>query len=228
MEGKSAAMHNAAHINGGIWQALYAAGKGDLRYPNDVLVRLGARLFNRERDRRILDFGFGTGANLLHFAGLGYEVHGVEISEHATARTRQRLHAARLRAGLHLIGAEDPLPFEGGYFDVVYAWQVLYYSDGDTWQRKVKEMERVTRRGGLILVATAAPGDVSQVEAEPLGDFVYRSTVAGQEGCILTIPEREALQQFFPGRQLEIGEFGLQYAATRSRHWVITYRMSSP
>ena len=71
-------MHNAAHINGGIWQALYAAGKGDLRYPNDVLVRLGARLFNRERDRRILDFGFGTGANLLHFAGLGYEVHGVE------------------------------------------------------------------------------------------------------------------------------------------------------
>ena len=66
---------------------------------------------------------------------------------------------------------------------------------------KVKEMERVTRRGGLILVATAAPGDVSQVEAEPLGDFVYRSTVAGQEGCVLTIPEREALQQFFPGRQ---------------------------
>jgi len=227
MEGRPTAPHNADQLNSRVWQALYAAGKNDLRYPDDALVRLSARLFDRGRDRRILDLGFGTGANLLHLAGLGYEVHGVEISEHATARTRQRLQAARLRADLHLIGTEDPLPFEDGYFDVVYAWQVLYYSDGDTWQRKVKEMERVTRRGGLILVATAAPGDVSQVEAEPLGDFVYRSTVADQKGCILTIPEREALPQFFPGRQLEIGEFGLQYGATRSRHWVITYRMSN-
>ena len=211
-----------------MWQSLYAAEKSDLRYPNDALVRL-APVFSIVSETG----GFWTsdsapGPNLLHFAGEGYEVHGVEISEHATARTRQRLHAARLRADLRLIGAEDPLPFEGGYFDVVYAWQVLYYSDGDTWRDKVKEMERVTRRGGLILVATAAPGDVSQMEAEPLGDFVYRSTVAGQEGCVLTIPEREALQRFFPGRKLEIGEFGLQYGATRSRHWVITYRVSSP
>ncbi len=228
MDGRPTALHNAAHVNSRVWRALYAAGKNDLRYPNDALVRLSAQLFDRERDRRILDFGFGTGANLLHFAGEGYEVHGVEISEHATARTRQRLQDAGLCADLRLIGAEDPLPFESGYFDVVYAWQVLYYSDGDTWQRKVKEMERVTRSGGLILVATAAPGDVSQLQAEPLGDFAYRSTVAGQEGCVVTIPEREALQQFFPGRQLEIGEFGLQYGVTRSRHWVITYRVSSP
>ena len=28
------------------WQALYAEGKNDLIYPNDVLVRIGARLFN--------------------------------------------------------------------------------------------------------------------------------------------------------------------------------------
>jgi SAM-dependent methyltransferase len=217
-------MHNAAQVNSRVWQALYAAGRSDLQYPNDVLVRLSTRLFNRERDRRILDFGFGTGANLLHFAGEGYEVYGVEVSEHATARTRQRFETAGLRAELRLIGAEDPLPFEDGYFDVIYAWQVLYYSDRDAWQCKVKELERVTRRGGLILVATAAPGDVSQLQAEPLGDFVYRSNVAGQEGCILTIPEREALPQLFPGRQLEIGEFGFQYGATRTRHWVITYR----
>ena len=163
-----------------------------------------------------------------HLAGEGYASWGRDIGTPLPRAPDGRLDAARLRADLRLIGAEDPLPFESGYFDVVYAWQVLYYSDGDTWRDKVKEMERVTRRGGLILVATAAPGDVSQVEAEPLGDFVYRSTVAGQEGCVLTIPEREALQRFFPGRKLEIGEFGLQYGATRSRHWVITYRVSSP
>jgi SAM-dependent methyltransferase len=219
------AMHNAAQINSRVWRTLYATGRNDLQYPNDVLVRLSARLFNRARDRRILDFGFGTGANLLHVAGQGYEVYGVEISEHALARTRQRLEAAGLGAELRLIGAEDPLPFEDGHFDVIYAWQVLYYSDLQTWQRKVKEMERVTKRGGLILVATAAPGDVSQLEAEPLGDSVYRSIVSEQEGCILTIPEREALADFFPGRQIEIGEFGFKYGATRTRHWIISYRM---
>jgi hypothetical protein len=33
----------ASLINAGVWRRLYAAGGNDLRYPNDVLVRLGAR-----------------------------------------------------------------------------------------------------------------------------------------------------------------------------------------
>jgi SAM-dependent methyltransferase len=214
-----------SQINASAWRNLYSEGKGDLRYPSDVLVRLGARLLRKDRDRRILDFGFGTGANLLHFAAQGFETYGVEISQHAVARTMERLRAAALSGELHLIEAGQRLPFADGMFDVVYAWQVLYYHSREDWKSAVGELERVTRKGGLIVAATAAPGDISQVKAEPLGNDMYRSKVPGQEGCILTIPERDALAEFFPGRPIEVGEFGFQFGGETSRHWVITYRM---
>jgi hypothetical protein len=79
--------------------------------------------------------------------------------------------------------------------------------------------------GALTLVATAAPGDVAQTDSTPIEEFAYRlSSTTGQEGCIVTIPDREALPRFFPGRDLEIGEFGLKAHGTSARHWIVTYR----
>ncbi len=216
----------ADRANSAVWRRLYSQGKNDLRYPNELLVRLGARLFDTGGQRRVLDFGFGTGANLLHFAHAGYEVHGVEISEHAVARAKERLADASLTGDLVLTDAGAPLPYSDGYFDVAYAWQVICYQSKDSWRQTVRELERVTRPGGFVVVATAAPGDISQVEAESLGDDVYRSKVSGQEGCLLTIPGRDSLTDLFRGRHIEVGEFGFRYAGTASRHWVITYRKS--
>jgi SAM-dependent methyltransferase len=211
--------------NSGVWQRLYAQGKNDLRYPNDVLVRLGARLLRKDHDRKILDLGFGTGANLVHFASQGFEMHGVEISAHALARAQERLGIAGLSADLRLIEVGQRLPYPDGFFDVVYSWQMLYYNSREGWKSTISELERVARRGGLVMLATAAPGDISQVEAESLGDHMYRSRVPDQEGCILTIPDRGALAELFRGRPIEIGEFGFQIGSTTSRYWIITYRM---
>jgi SAM-dependent methyltransferase len=213
--------------NAKVWQKLYSEGKNDLHYPSDVLVRIGARCFDLTQDKKILDFGFGTGANLIHFAGLGFEMYGVEVSEHAMARTQERLRAAGLRAELHLIRPGEALSFPSGTFDVVYAWQVIYYSDEAGYRFTVGELERVTRPGGLIIVATAAPGDASYLQAEPLGHDVYRSTVPGQEGCIVTIPEKHELAGYFRGRQLEIGDFGFQFGDRAAHFWIVMYRMPS-
>lgn len=221
----SPALEPAGEVNARVWRGLYAAGGNDLRYPSDVLVRLGFRLMRTDRDRRVLDFGFGTGANLLHFAGQGLEVHGVEVSEHALKRTRQRLESAGLAAQLQLIEVGQPLPYAAGYFDVAYAWHVLYYNDREGWSRAVRELERVTKPGGLIIIAIAAPGDVSQLQAESLGNHLYRSRVPGQEGCVLLIPDRQGLDALFPGRPIEVGEFGFSFAGLLARYWIITYRM---
>lgn len=216
--------HQAEHVNAAVWQRLYSEGRNDLRYPSDVLVRIGVRLLDKNRHRRLLDFGFGTGANLLHFAAQGFETSGVEISEHALARAQERLRDARLSGDLRLIKPGERLPFADSHFDVAYAWQVLYYNDRNGWASAVAELERVTKPGGLIIVATAAPGDISQVEAEPLGNSLYRSKVPGQEGCVLLIPDVQALSELFPGRQIEIGEFGFRFAGATAHHWIITYR----
>jgi len=215
----------AAHTNASIWDSVYANGGGDLRYPNDVLVRLAARLVGDRRDMRILDYGFGTGANLVHFATQGHQVSGVEVSGHALSLARERLGDMGLTGDLRLVRVGDSLPFDDSSFDLVYAWQVIYYNDREGWSSTVRELERVTRPEGRIVIATAAPGDISELEAEPLGNYMYRSRVAGQQGCIVTIPDKDSLASMFPGRAVEIGEFGLRFGAIMSRHWIVSYRM---
>ncbi len=190
--------------NPDVWRRLYAEGKNDLRYPNDVLVRLGSRLFSKKHDRRLLDFGFGTGANLLHFASQGFEIHGVEISEHALARARERLLAASLSCDLHLIEVGQRLPFPDGFFDVVYAWQMLYYNNRDGWMSTVGELERVTRKDGLVIIATAAPGDISQVEAEPLAITCIAPKLRTKKDVFSRFRTGRRLLIFFPAGRLKL------------------------
>jgi SAM-dependent methyltransferase len=216
---------NAVEFNSSMWRNLYSEGKNDLRYPNEVLVRLGAQLFDPSCDRRIFDFGFGTGANLLHFAERGFDMHGVEVSEHALSITKQRLTARGRSADLRLVAAGERLPFDDSFFNVTYAWHVIYYNDVAGWRATVCELERITAPGGLIIVATAAPGDVAQADGEPLGNHMYKSRAANQVGCIVTVPDRRSLRRLFPGRRLQIGEFGFRFGPTRTRQWIVCYRM---
>lgn len=206
-----------------VWKTLYAAGKNDLRYPNDVLVRVGYRYLNPDLHKKVLDFGFGTGANLLHFTRLGFQMSGIEISEHAIEVARDRLNEGGTLADLKLYRPGTPLPYEADFFDAIIAWQVLYYNDWESLAFAVSELERVLRPGGLFIAATAAPGDISQKIAEPIGDALFCSQVPGQEGCVLVIPEQQDLSRFFLGRKLEVGEFGYRIGETVARHWIVVF-----
>jgi SAM-dependent methyltransferase len=219
---------SAVQRNATIWENLYAGGGNDLRYPSETLVRLLARQLRGQSALRVLDFGCGTGANLAHVASLGHEVAGVEVSSSAIDLARARLESQRLSCRIEWVAPGAALPYPDGVFDLLIAWQVLYYNDRGGWAAAVRELERVARPGALIVIATAAPGDVSQLESEPLGGGEYRSQVAGQEGCVLTIPDRHELGALFPGRELDVGEFGSILNGTRTRHWVVTYRMPAP
>jgi len=129
-----------------------------------------------------------------------------------------------LSAELHLIRADEPLNFPSGAFDVVYAWQVICYSDKAGWRFIVNELERVTRAGGLTIIATVAPGDIFQLQSQGLGNSMYRLLIPGQEGCTITIPEKHELADYFPGRQLNIGDFGFEFGGRATHYWIVMYR----
>lgn len=216
-------MIDGVRKNQEVWESLYKSNKADLLYPSDALIRLTNYWFRDLKPRKVLDYGFGTAANLIYLVNKGLEVSGLEISDEAIRIAKSRLEDRHLSADLRLTSEGAILPWEGGYFDAVIAWQVLSYNDWDGWRHALSEIDRLLKVGGVFICAIAAPGDISQVNSRSLGNCLYLSGVGGQEGLVLLIPTKKMLQKCFPGWSIDVGKVEYEFCGVVSKHWIITY-----
>lgn len=95
---------------------------------------------------RILDIGCGTGANLEMLSQFG-EAEGVDVSDDALQFCQEK--GLRVQKGL-----AEKLPFQDETFDITTALDVIEHLDDDI--AGLKEMFRVTRRGGYSLIFVPA------------------------------------------------------------------------
>ncbi len=95
---------------------------------------------------KILDVGCGTGANLEMLAQFG-EAEGVDVSDDALDFCRQKGLKAKK-------GLAETLPYPDETFDLTTALDVVEHLDDDI--AGLKEMFRVTKRGGYSLIFVPA------------------------------------------------------------------------
>ena len=107
---------------------------------------LGERL---RRAHRILDAGCGTGGNLRWLARHG-QAHGVDLSSEAMRFCKQRHLTTVARASVL------DLPYRNETFDLVTSFDVIYHLDVSDDVAALRELTRVTRRGGAVLVRVPA------------------------------------------------------------------------
>lgn len=98
--------------------------------------------------RRILDAGCGTGWNLQDLSTFG-DTYGIDLSPLAVITTKRR--GGRVVQG-NLLG----LPYASSSFDVVTSFDVLYHAWIQDDAQAVRELARVLKPGGLMLVKTPA------------------------------------------------------------------------
>src|SRR5262245_27561020 len=98
--------------------------------------------------RRILDAGCGTGWNLQDLGTFG-RTFGVDLSPLAAITTQRR--GGRVTQGDVL-----QLPFASASFDVVTSFDVLYHAWVKSDDHAVRELARVLRPGGLMLLKVPA------------------------------------------------------------------------
>lgn len=99
-------------------------------------------------ERRILDAGCGTGWNLQDLEAFG-DTYGVDLSPLAVITTRRR--GGRVAQGNLL-----ELPYLSSSFDVVTSFDVLYHAWISDDAQAVRELTRVLKPGGLILIKNPA------------------------------------------------------------------------
>jgi SAM-dependent methyltransferase len=132
------------------WERLFLAIQGGARRARMSILRHVLTL--EHPTARVLEVGIGDGENL-RFLPESWEVYGIDI-----ARTQLVACARRFPSMVgRLAWAEaEQLPFPDATFDACYSiGGFTYYNDHAT---ALKEMRRVTRGGGPVVVADENPG----------------------------------------------------------------------
>ncbi len=103
---------------------------------------------------KVLDVATGTGAQALAFAESGCAVTGVDLSEAMLDVARHKRNAAKVSFQQADAVA---LPFADGSFDAACVSFALHEMPSSIRERVVREMARVTRSGGSVIVVDYAP-----------------------------------------------------------------------
>lgn len=121
----------------------------------DDFADVELRHINPRPGWQALDVGCGPGrlAQMLHHHGTGYV--GLERSAGLVREARSRTDAAFVQ------GDAGALPFAEAQFDLVMAMGVLYHLRD--WQGALREMRRVTRPGGRVVLSTSGPDAMRRI-----------------------------------------------------------------
>ena len=148
-----------ANPNKALWE------KGDFTRIAETMRQSGDELVDTlgiQPGLKVLDLGCGDGTTALPAAEYGADVLGVDIAENLVAAGNARAEAAGLE-NLHFLAgdASDLASLRDGSFDLVVSiFGAMFAPRPDAVAR---EMVRVTRPGGRIVMGNWIPGDPTLV-----------------------------------------------------------------
>lgn len=160
------------------------------------------------RSGKGLEMGCGKGRNCIFLAGSAYTMDGFDFSRHAIEESKRRAAETNLqdRVTFHVMDATLPWEFPDGQFN--FAVDCFASTDIESGEGRVaaaREMHRVLRSGGYLLVYAASSDDtyhteiIAQSPGEELHTFVHPRT--GKFEKIFSLTELQKLYQ--PFRLLE-------------------------
>ena len=127
------------------------------------------RFFHAYTDGNLLDFGCGDG-QFLHLASkYCAKAYGVDVSEHAIEKARDRFPELEFE----IFQTEKGIPYANNYFDTVSAIEVLEHILDI--EAVLEELNRVLKPGGHLLITTTELTRLKTVliAARYLDDYFY-------------------------------------------------------
>ena len=192
----------------------------------------------------VLDIGCGPGGWVLEWA-YAYphlQATGIDVSQGMIDYANALARANGLdNAQFHVANAMDPLGFPDASFDLVNARQVEGAIPTAAWPAMIKEMVRVSRRGGIIRLTSVEWGGVTNSTAYQTlhglmvrgfkrvglnhipGERMYGATVMLRRylrdaGCV-NIQERPSIMDFSAGSE---------FYQPMTQQWVIVFELVEP
>jgi ubiquinone/menaquinone biosynthesis C-methylase UbiE len=122
----------------------------------DGLRHIGMKMYPAKPGMKVLEVGCGTGTNLMLYRQAGCFVYGID-------RSPSMLEIARTKLGEEAevqLGDALNMPYQDDFFDLVMAMFALHEMPGEIRPLVMREMIRVTKQEGRILIMDYHPGPI--------------------------------------------------------------------
>jgi SAM-dependent methyltransferase len=129
------------------WERLFLTLQGGQRLARRAILRH----LPQTENARVLEVGIGDGDNL-PWLPRRWEVIGVDI---ARSRMAECVYRFPFQAGRLVLAEAEALPFDDGSFDACFT--VGGFNFFGDHERALREMRRVAKPGGVVIVADEAP-----------------------------------------------------------------------
>lgn len=187
------------------WDQIYRRDGRVFLEPGQVVKDFVPDL-QRERCRRVLDLGCGTGRHLVYLAMQGFEAFGLDISYSGLQQTKQWLKTDDLSGALTLADMRISLPFRDNSMDVVLSTKVIHHAYLGTVLETAREISRVVHPGGLILISVpawrASEDDGMREPSREVEPRTYIPTSGSEKGLPHHLFHQDELPGIFPDFQV--------------------------
>lgn len=163
-----------------VWEQVFQQNEWG-KYPAESLIRFIARNFydKNRQTLKILEIGCGPGANIWYLSREKFHAYGVDGSETAIKRARQRLDAENIRAELFQRDIMDLSIFESNFFDAVIDVECLSCNSFMNTQKILNEVKRVLKTNGLFYSRTFSEKMLQGKDASGVSDLEYSEVKEG-------------------------------------------------
>ncbi len=153
------------------------------KWPNEAMVKVlfgGSNYLKTpvkpQPDWRVLDVGCLFANNLLPFAEMGCDCHGVDIHPKMVETARTVAGERGIQAEFK-VGSNRALPYSDGYFDLLLSVGTIHYEGSEeNVMAALKEFRRVLKPGGRCFISTTGPDHEIYKKAKLLGNHRYQIT----------------------------------------------------
>jgi ubiquinone/menaquinone biosynthesis C-methylase UbiE len=139
----------------GDWESIFKkSGKVFLKSQEDM--RKVISLLKREKAKKILDLGCGSGRHTILLAKQGFDVYASDVTKAGLHMTRKWLQEEHLTAKLQRHSCYEKVPFKDKYFDAIISTQVIHHNFHDKIKFCISEIERVLKPNGIVFITVSA------------------------------------------------------------------------
>ncbi|MFA5926525.1 MAG: class I SAM-dependent methyltransferase [Parcubacteria group bacterium] len=137
------------------------------------------RVFKKNKVKRVLDLGSGTGRHLVYLAKKGFDVYGIDIADEGIKLSRKWLKAENLKANLKVGSIHERLPYKNNFFDAVISTQAFHHERIKKVRKGIQEIERVLKPGGMVfmtffrrILKSSVPGTIIKKRKWQKADYM--------------------------------------------------------